>query len=486
MILVSIFQIPIRPPPLLFPNMNRKIEDNEARKRENIISLQYYIANLLLVLEYACIWPVKSFSLFKVLLSTAATIVFILINFLLLFSEIVALTMSNDLKLFANIIGVISMHTVGLIKWCYSIWKNREIIDLVRKLEKCHVFCQRIDNSKEGYQIYRNEMEYTRKYSNFFICCWTFACIYGVLHWCANPLLLEWAPNQINSVNQTLKRRNLPYIGWYPINANNIYNYVCLYLIQIIGGISSGLGIICYDTFYVTMLMVICAQFQYINIMLMKIDFDKYYLLRAAVVLQSKLKNCVDCHTEIIKFIKMLQTFSGPTMFVQCIETLLIICLVSFETSMIKIAGLQIAQSVYSCGWELVVFEKKEQVDFGKQLKDIGRLVQTIMVRAQRSIVLTGGPFYVLSLETFRVPALLPGDHKKRVGCGLLTLSHAILSRQLHVLIEAPRIPRGVDSPRRLTSYYVMHTWHLKVEIRMHVVTLLESGRSTVTKMTER
>jgi len=123
-------------------------------------------------------------------------------------------------------------------------------------------------------------MEYTRKYSNFFICCWTFACIYGVLHWCANPLLLEWAPNQINSVNQTLKRRNLPYIGWYPINANNIYNYVCLYLIQIIGGISSGLGIICYDTFYVTMLMVICAQFQYINIMLMKIDFDKYYLLR--------------------------------------------------------------------------------------------------------------------------------------------------------------------------------------------------------------
>jgi len=34
----------------------------------------------------------------------------------------------------------------------------------------------------------------------------------------------------------------------------------------------------------------------------------------------------------------MLQTFSGPTMFVQCIETLLIICLVSFEASMIKIA----------------------------------------------------------------------------------------------------------------------------------------------------
>ena len=144
----------IHPPtPLLFPNMNRKSEDNKVCKREDIISLEYYIANLLFVLEYACIWPVKSFSPLKVLFSTVATIVFILTNFLLLFSEIVALAMSNDLKIFANIIGAISMHAVGLMKWCYSIWKNREIIDLVRKLEKCHVFCQRIDNSKESMSI---------------------------------------------------------------------------------------------------------------------------------------------------------------------------------------------------------------------------------------------------------------------------------------------------------------------------------------------
>ncbi|XP_018314889.1 odorant receptor coreceptor [Mycetomoellerius zeteki] len=207
----------------------------------------------------------------------------------------------------------------------------------------------------------------------------------------------------------------------------------------IIGGISSALGIICYDTFYVTTLMVICAQFQYINIILMKIDFDN--VPEAIFVLENKLKNCVNCHTEIIKFLKMLQTFSGPTMFVQCIETLIIICLVSFEASAIKVAidmesilklwslleyflcaafqlyvfcffvtqlehlGLQIAHSVYSCGWEFMAIEKREQMDFGKQLKlyNVGRLVQTIMVRAQRPIVLTGGPFYVLSLETFRV-----------------------------------------------------------------------------------
>lgn len=39
---------------------------------------------------------------------------------------------------------------------------------------------------------------------------------------------------------------------------------------------------------------------------------------------------------------------------------------------------------------------------------------------------------------------------------------------------EAAWTPR-VDSPRQLTSCCVVRAWHTKVEIRMHVVTLLES-----------
>lgn len=133
------------------PNINR--ESGKACMGEDTISLEYYIAYLLRILGYARIWPVESFSRLKTLLSTGATIVFISANSLLLFSEIVALTMNNDLKLFANIIGVIGMHAVGLIKWCYCLRKNREIIDIVAKLEKCHVLCQKIDKSEEGTRI---------------------------------------------------------------------------------------------------------------------------------------------------------------------------------------------------------------------------------------------------------------------------------------------------------------------------------------------
>lgn len=136
--------------------MNCKSGDDETScKRRNATSLRYYIANLLVTLEYARIWPDdESFSSCKILLSSGATIILICANFLLLFSEIAVLTMRCNLELFANIIGVIGMHAVGLIKWCYCIRKNGIIVDLMMTLERCHVLCQRIDNSEDGMSIY--------------------------------------------------------------------------------------------------------------------------------------------------------------------------------------------------------------------------------------------------------------------------------------------------------------------------------------------
>lgn len=49
-----------------------------------------------------------------------------------------------------------------------------------------------------------------------------------------------------------------------------------------------------------------------------------------------------------------------------------------------------------------MVFKKKVDLTTRLRHRNIARLVQTIIVQAQRPIVLTGGPFYILSLETFR------------------------------------------------------------------------------------
>lgn len=132
-------------------DMKRKSNDDQTEiRRKDATSLEYYISCLLAILGYARIWPVDSFPLHKMVFSIGATSVFILGNFLLLLSEIVELTVIKELKLFANIVGVICMHLVGLIKWCYCIKKNRQIVDIAIKLEKCHVLCQQIDNSGEG------------------------------------------------------------------------------------------------------------------------------------------------------------------------------------------------------------------------------------------------------------------------------------------------------------------------------------------------
>lgn len=130
-----------------------------------------------------------------------------------------------------------------------------------------------------GYRIYRNKLEHiTKKYSNYFAWSWTFICTYGVLFWCSTPLVEEWSSYKMNPINYTFKQRNLPYIAWYPLNTNDIHTYAYLYIMQVLGGLSSGFGIVFYDSFYVSMLLTSCAQFQYINIIMMKIDFDKYDL----------------------------------------------------------------------------------------------------------------------------------------------------------------------------------------------------------------
>ncbi|XP_026823893.1 odorant receptor 13a isoform X2 [Ooceraea biroi] len=423
-----------------FPGMDCKSDDDKSYKRGNVMSLEYYMATLLAMFRHVRIWPVTSFTLCKTFLVTTGTNISLMAIFLVLLSEIVALMMITSLKLFANIIGVICMHVTGLIKWCYCIRYNEEIVHIVTKLEKCHVLCQQFDNCEKVSQIYKDEMEYARRWSNWYL--WWSLCIYiyGVIHWCSNPFLAHLLADHTNSINQTFRKINLPYIGWYPIDIDDMENFICVYLLQFSGSISSVLGIAWFDAFYICMVLIICAQFQYINTILENTDFHN-----ATFALERKLKNCLDCHVQIIKFLEMLQTFASPAMFVQCIETLVLICLVSFDVATVEIAfhpehifklwslfeylilsciqlyvfcfvatrleqlGTQIACSVYFCGWERWVF-KECQSNFSGQKDGLKyynikrlRLVQMIMLRAQKPIILTGGPFYKLSLETFKV-----------------------------------------------------------------------------------
>jgi hypothetical protein len=128
--------------------MHRGKDDDKPHERSDTID--HYIASLLAVFRYARIWPAESLALRERLLSTVATSVLIAANFLLLLSELAALTPDIDLEMFAKIISSISMHNSNLVKWCYCIWRGGEIVSIVMKLQKCHVLCQRINNCEKG------------------------------------------------------------------------------------------------------------------------------------------------------------------------------------------------------------------------------------------------------------------------------------------------------------------------------------------------
>lgn len=130
-------------------------------------------------------------------------------------------------------------------------------------------------------------MTRTRTHYLRFLYGWLWVCTYGVLHWCSNPLILEFQEKSVATeysmdTNVTVRRvRMLPYLGWIPWDVNGDVGYAVMYFVQFIGGMSSAIGSITYDVFYISSLMIVCAQLRYLNYTLVD-EGDVQTILRYA------------------------------------------------------------------------------------------------------------------------------------------------------------------------------------------------------------
>ncbi|XP_043267802.1 odorant receptor 85b-like [Venturia canescens] len=425
-------------------------------------AFEIYSGDLLNFMRYCKIWKADKFSAIKnalvrltvgiLLASDVAIIVTTLIDFK---------NASNDLTSFAAYVGPLCLQCIGLMKWSYCIWKVNEIAQLVGILKRCHYFALKINENDSGWKKYKREMRSTRLHYLTFLYGWLWLCVYGVLHWCSNPIILEMKESGfggkglMDEDNSTGTRaRYLPYLGWRPWDVSDNTGYFCLFFVQFIGGLSSALGSITYDVFYIASLMMICAHLRYLNDSLTDVKTEGS--LRSNVgnlKFELKLKNCVDHHNEILTFLDALEILASPAMFVQCFENIIVLCLVSLEASTVQVntslktimklwsmleyflsviaqlfvycyyateirtLGLQIADSVYLSDWEQVTCSNTEWDD-DRPTWRIHYFIQMFMLRSQKAIILTGGPFYVLSLETF----------KSIVG---LAMSNSVILRQV-------------------------------------------------------
>ncbi|KAL2717457.1 odorant receptor 85f-like [Vespula squamosa] len=284
-------------------------------------------------------------------------------------------------------------------------------------------------------------METVYKDSRIWQYVWTTFCVYGIFQWCFNTLIQKYYGQMealnTNDSNADIDYNSLPYITWQPWSIETVKGYAYSFIIQLIGALSSTVGAACYDSLHICILMVICGQLRCLYFSL--IEIDTIVDVRTIEELEMKLRCCVDHHTAVLQISKDLESFGNLPMFVQCLENIIIICLLSFEMSVIEIKmdsesmtkllslleyfsalsiqlyifcfystriyslSLQIADAVYACNWEITIYDKIESKEKDKQLiKKVKHLILLLSLRAQKPIIMTGGPFYVLSLETFK------------------------------------------------------------------------------------
>ncbi|XP_034949614.1 odorant receptor 67c-like [Chelonus insularis] len=120
-----------------------------------------------------------------------------------------------------------------------------------------------------------------------------------------------------------------------------------------------------------------------------------------------QLNSSINC---IMKMINMLEYWIGIT------SSLFIYC---YLGTTIRELGLRVADAIYLSNWNQLIYDntysKYHNQPTSNQIKYI---IRTVLMRSQRPIIINGGLFYILSLQTF----------KALVGC---SLSNAIILREL-------------------------------------------------------
>ncbi|XP_074102672.1 odorant receptor 13a-like [Cotesia typhae] len=388
-------------------------------------------------------------------------LILITLSFFLILSIVVDIKNSHDLSSFAKL-DPLCFHLIGFSKWITGLFHLNEIKDLVLRMKRCHKLCLNYNESETDYQQYNTKIIKFNNYIKKFTYLWLLICIGGMIQWCFNPIIQDFfleifEEKKINSTSS----RTLPFPGEFPWIIDSTLKYILTFTFQFFSSLSTAFELAIFDVLNVILLANVCFNFQHLNeilaknhadIMIMRFSSDD----KSTLKFKSKLKNCIVHHQEVLIFIaKLKDVFSYP-MFIVCLDSTIALCLVSFEASTIKInssvesitklinmvqywigivtelfiycflatkiedLGLKTADAIYVCNWEqsMVNYRDNFTGEHRDEILEINQMVKFSIMRAQKPIIINGGLFYVLSLQTF----------KALVG---LSLSNAIVLRQL-------------------------------------------------------
>ncbi|XP_044014852.1 odorant receptor 67c-like [Aphidius gifuensis] len=420
---------------------------NKNIKNQNLYDFNSYTIKLFNVLSFFRISPSNNTTFFKKACSTCFLIYFLTFGLSILTLEIIKFKDIDDLDSLSSIIPETCFTALGVFKWFYCILNIDKLKKVLKALETCHKLGYKINDKDKEYKIYHGIMLKAKKSSELFMILWYIFVVVGVSQWSTNPIIKDYYKNlyihKNNDYNISLSR-SYPVEIYLPIEVNSFKRYVMLYICNACAIVGAGIGMNSCDILCVFIMIFISAHLKYLNDCL--IDIKDLKLIMSSNnpydEFKKKLKNCIIYHQQILEVYRVYEDYSTRVLFVQCIENTVGLCLLSLRASTMKYSPsidfwmpfTSLLEYSIGIAIELSVF-----CYFGTQLEELGLKVgdsffssywerlpqldtQKILlfgiINAQKPILITGGPFYILNLPTFKTLIYM-------------SISNAVVLRQL-------------------------------------------------------
>ncbi|XP_024940839.1 putative odorant receptor 85d isoform X2 [Cephus cinctus] len=343
------------------------------------ISSYYNVKLTLLVNKYFGYWPSLNvnqrfyaiYTFFSFSLTIGAILLAELVYVIVYIRDFNKLT-SISLLLFTNVVHV------------------SKIQNLIRKRKQIRHLLEYVETGQ-----FSNE---TDKYERIV----TYFSWFGLFHYAINVLfgmgaITGWSIISLFSVDNDKIDRRLPSDGWFPYDPlkSPAFELTCVYEIIILH--VCAFHNLALDHLTVGFMSVVCCQFVILNCNLQSIGDDVLNAENIKNDLSNSLKNkenddliykrlvkCVEDHMTIIQFAKDVENIFNLPVFLQFLESCLVICVTAYQISQSE----SVVQAAFSGNW-------------WKSSERYKRALRLMMVRAGRPLTITTGNLLTLSLSTF-------------------------------------------------------------------------------------
>ncbi|XP_069672051.1 odorant receptor 10-like [Periplaneta americana] len=353
-----------------------------------------------------------------------------------------AVSMRHDSEVLMGCIGLVCGYFVSTFKWITLVSNRRRLQRVVASLSECLALGAASDPS-DGAEDFERVTRATNTRARITAVCWFLCISYVATYFSLIPLTMNGTRVEVpipdektdcyrneTSCNSTRVAQYqelyfLPFGAWPFVDTSRSPQYGLLYTLQATGCISHGWTHSASDCFFLFFVMFVCGQFEFLNKTIRQAGYARSVERQTEDATgktqgqYSDLANCIRHHQLLLSIVNDFNSIYSPLMLVQFVNTIFSLCTFAFEASNLKsddsklasMMGFLVAtmlQLYLFCKvgskltvLSLLVADSCYESDWVDKPKYWKKSVEIVIMRAQKPLILTGGPFYVITYETF-------------------------------------------------------------------------------------